>query len=114
MGRGRVYTPDVKRSVFIAALLAAAAVAASADGDQHVRYQNALVQRPLSAADQAFCDRVAAGNPTAAARCHITRQFIQDILRHAEQGFPPLTDIRYVQTIDEKNLILDKLTQFGG
>ncbi|MCX5787439.1 MAG: hypothetical protein NTX64_02855 [Elusimicrobia bacterium] len=103
-----------RRGIFIAALLAVAAGAAFADGDQHVRYQNALLQRPLSAPDQAFCDQMTGGQQPAADKCHITRLFIQDILRNAEQGFPPLTDIRYVQSKDEKNRVLDKLTQYGG
>ena len=98
----------------VAAFLAFGAGAALADGDQHVRYQNALLNRPLSAADQAFCDQRSGGSGAAADKCHVTRLFIQDIYRNADQGFPPMTDIRYVQNKDEKSRVLDKLTQYGG
>lgn len=105
----------MNRSRALWALLALfGATAAIAGDDPHTRYQEALLRRKLAPADDSLCRNKTGENRQALERCHVTRNFIADLLRKAEQGYPPLTDIRYVLTKEEKNLLLDKLTAFGG
>ena len=92
----------------------AAGPASAQNGGQHVAYQNSLLARALPPADKALCDDKAgaAGTPAYDA-CRVTRLFISDIKADKDQGFPPLTDAKYASKA-ETNLILDRMTKYGG
>lgn len=69
-------------------------------------YQAALLNRPLSSADQAFCGGKAQAQQAA---CKVTRNYLVDIANKAEKGFPPLADIAFVKNADEEHQIEDRL-----
>jgi len=96
------------------ALALGAAGPAAAQGDPHTAYQKALLARPLPSEVKTFCDKNAgAGNTAEYAICRVTRLFIADIKAGRDKGFPPLTDNEYADKA-ETNLILDRLTKYGG
>ena len=97
-------------SVLACSLLMTAS--AFAQNNQHVAYQNALLARGLSGADAALCD-AKAGPGAAYDACRVTRLFLADIAANRDQGFPPMTDIKYANKA-ETNLILDRMSKYGG
>lgn len=107
----------MNKTLVALALASSIGVAVSAyaqNGAQHVAYQNALLARALPASDKALCDAKAGASGTADYdACRVTRLFISDINAGRDQGFPPMTDIKYASKA-ETNLILDRMTKYGG
>lgn len=97
----------IKPSPWLVLTLAIAGVA-SAQNTQHEAYQRDLLARSLSPADQTFCDGKTGGDA-----CHVTRLFISDIKANKDQGFPPITDVKYASKA-ETSLIMDRMTKYGG
>ena len=87
------------------ALALLAAVSAYA-GQFDIPYQNQLLARPLSAADQAFCSGKSGADFNA---CRVTRNYLADINNKAEKGFPPLADTKFARGSDEENKLIDRL-----
>ncbi|MDE2142847.1 MAG: hypothetical protein KGL74_04050 [Elusimicrobia bacterium] len=97
---------------FLFAGLLFTAASAFAQSNPHVAYQNALLARGLAPADKALCDARAGAGPDYDA-CRVTRLFLADIASGRDQGFPPMTDIKYASKA-ETSLILDRMTKYGG
>lgn len=96
------------------ALTLAASGPAAAQSKQDVTYQNALLARPLPSAEKTYCDgKAGVGNADEHAICRVTRLFIADIKADRDKGFPPLVDIKYADKT-ETDLILDRMTKYGG
>lgn len=95
-------------------VFAASAVLASipAFAQVSVAYQAALLARPLSAADQSFCN-VKATSQNERDACHVTRLFLADAAAHQDKGFPPLADIKYTSGA-EMSQVMDLMTKYGG
>lgn len=102
-------------TVFCAfALVCGAAGPAAAQSKQDVAYQTTLLARPLPAAEKTYCDgKAGSGNADEYAICRVTRLFIADIKADRDKGFPPLVDIKYADKA-ETDLILDRMTKYGG
>lgn len=97
-------------ALFAFVLTLGAALPAAAQDQPDVVYQNALLARSLSPADKAFCDGKTGPEKSAANdACRVTRLFISDINAGKDKGFPPMTDIKYVLTKEEKGKILDRM-----
>ncbi len=76
-------------------------VAAPAQENPRVGYQNALLARALSPDDKALCDeRVgprSEDNATAYDQCHVTRLFVSDLAKKkATPGVPPMLKGAYL------------------
>jgi hypothetical protein len=93
-------------------LLAARPVFAQAN--PNVAYQVALLARPLSAADQAYCNDGRASSQNDQDICHVTRLFLIDAAAHLNKGFPPLANIRYTNNDVERAQIMDLMTKYFG
>ncbi len=89
------------------------AKSAFAQANPNVAYQNALLARALSPADQSFCAGKASSQDDLDA-CHVTRLLLSDVNSKQERGFPPLTDIKYTANRAEISRILDTMTKYGG
>lgn len=95
--------------LFVFALTFGAAGYAAAQEHPDVVYQNALLARALTPADKAYCDGKAGAGSPAHVACRVTRLFVSDINAGREKGFPPMTDIRYALSKEEKGKILDRM-----
>ena len=86
---------------------------AFAQANPNVAYQNALLARPLTASDQAYCaGKTSAQNDRDA--CHVTRLLLADASNGQDKGFPPLADIKYALSQAEISRILDVMSKYGG
>lgn len=87
---------------------------AAAQDHPFVAYQNALLDRSLSPADKAICEKKA-GKDTASARysaCHVTRLFLSDIKANRDKGYPKLADIDYANDA-EADQLFDRMTKYS-
>jgi hypothetical protein len=105
----------MRRALVAVPILFGAVAAFAQSGAQHVAYQNALLARPVPSSAQSFCAGKGAGPGSGGYdACRVTRLFVADLGANRDQGFPPLTDIKYAANQTETNLIMDALTKYGG
>ena len=87
-----------------------------ASADDWAAYQRALLQRPLSASDQGYCDRKVGArgdsNKDRYDQCHVTRQFIVDLTNQQDKAFPPLSNPDFLRSDAEANLYTDAITKY--
>jgi hypothetical protein len=101
------------RAVFFLAAAATVLASSAALAQVSMAYQAALLARPLSAADQSYCDGKTSSQDDRDA-CHVTRLVLADIAAHQDKGYPPLATIIYTMSGAERSQIMDLMTKNGG
>lgn len=99
--------------VFALSLTLGVSASASAQVHPFAIYESALLVRPMPAAVKEYCAGKAGKENTPAYKaCRITRLFIADIAANKDAGYPPSTDLSYMEDA-EADMLLKTIKKYA-